>query len=226
MQIDAISPQFFFDTKANRYRYKDSKKFAPKRAIVNLTRKYIEDQKAELISLADKLESKKVDLIGFQREAAAIVKQIHLSQLLLGRNGIENIKPEDFLAIARELKKQYFSGVGTDGKAYGLKYLAKDIKDGKVTIAQLRNRLRMFADSGRLSYWYGLKESAKDKGKTHAVRVLGDAKHCKDCPRLAGEIKLIDKILLPGQGCECLTQCKCRLRIGTLKELKRGAIAA
>lgn len=210
----AISPDFRFDPKSNRYRWRDTNKFAPKAAILARTRTYIDNQKQALIQLGRDLSDSKIDLIKFQREAVDIVKSLHLSQAMLGRDGIENLKSGDFLAIARELKRQYKDGKDPDtGKPFGLKWLAQDIKDGNVSRAQLLNRLRMFGDASKISFWLMKRQTALDGGMSLARRILNpDAENCPDCFAYAGMgIKPIADLPLPGERCQCRTQCQCSI---------------
>ncbi|MBW4460452.1 MAG: hypothetical protein KME47_09455 [Nodosilinea sp. WJT8-NPBG4] len=216
--IDAITPNVRFDPRVKRYRYIDTGQFLKKEAALNLTKGYIEREKVKLIELADKLESGEITLFQFQLRAAEHLKHIHVSSGILGAGGSEYLTSNDFLTIARKLKNQYYSGIGEDGKRYGLKFLAMDIEAGNVSVARLKQRLAMYADSGQQSYWQMKRDRARDK--PWEVRVLDPlARHCGSCIAHASRgIQKLGVLPLPSQDCTCYNRCRCELIQLTLEE--------
>ncbi len=98
---------------------------------------------------------------------------------------------------------------------FGLKYLTQDIIDGKVTEKQLLNRLKMYSDMGKVSYW----EQREYLGGEYAQRILGAAEHCADCVAYSRMgIKKSSEVPLPTQRCECGSQCKCSILFMSLSE--------
>lgn len=217
-------PDYFFDKKVGRFRYKDSKKFAPRTAVLNLTRANIGARSQELIDLGDRLSNGDINLLTFQLEAAKLVKRIHVQSAILGHNGIDAMTDADWLRVARTLKTQYYDGKDPEtGKRFGLKHLADDIRNGKVTPAQLRNRLRLYAQAGNSSYWAAYQASEK-KLKPYGIRALGDSEHCADCMGYAALLpQPIEQVVLPGTKCRCKVACKCSILSLTLQEaIDRG----
>jgi hypothetical protein len=97
------------------------------------------------------------------------------------------------------------------GDRFGLKYLFQDIIDGKVSPGTLDNRLRMFGQSGKLTYWETKADIAKSNF-TQARRILAPAEHCPNCIEYARRgWGAIANVILPTQACQCRTNCKCTL---------------
>jgi hypothetical protein len=221
----AVSDEFYFDRKVGQYRSRSNDAILPREAVFDLTRANISVQSETLIELADQLADGTLSLRKFQFQAGDLLRRIHTQSAILGRGGIDKMKPKDWLQVGRELVKQYYAGRDPEtGKRFGLKHLATEIKKGLVSLPQLRNAMRQYADSGKVSYWQAAIATAKEQGTPYAIRELGDVEHCDDCPRLAALPPLpLDQITKPTQGCACRTNCKCRLRPLTLEQaIARG----
>lgn len=211
MLLYYAEPEFYWDSKVQRYRYRDSRRFVSRDAILSLTDRSIQANHLELTQLADKLASGELAIANFEREAGQILRRLHVQQAILGRGGSDRMTPANWLEVGRELKRQYYAGRGDDGKPYGLRWLAQDIRDGTVSLAMLKSRLGAFADSSRVSYWAMQRQNAIDAGKPYAKRKLNpEAEHCADCYAYAQEPpKPIALVPLPSQNCDCLTSCRC-----------------
>lgn len=221
LRVDAINPEVYWDAKSRKYRWTSTKRFASKRAVLALTQRYITTQQAELRSLGQRYTSGNLRLRDFQEQAAAKLKAIYISQAVLGRDGHENLTVEDFLTIARELKRQYHSGLDPlTGKRYGLKWLCEDLAAGKSTPAQFLARLNMFGRSGKSMYWAMREKGAIAKGATHSVRKRNSRESCGDCIAYAAlGVQPIGILPQVGQRCACGVNCLCSIRFGTLEEL-------
>jgi hypothetical protein len=215
----------YFDREVGRYRYRDSKRFARREAVLYLTRENIDQQSQELIKVGDRLALGAISLPDFQREAAQILKRIHVQSFILGVGGVDRVTDADWLKVGRLLKQQYYDGKDPEtGKRFGLKWLCQDILDGKVTPEQLRYRLSLYAQSGKVTYWEADRTAAIRSGKPYAVRKLGDAEHCRQCPEYAAmPPQPVEQIILPTQKCDCRNACKCTLLYLSLTEaIARG----
>lgn len=225
----AASDEYTFDPKTGRYRYTSGAakgKFAPREAVLALTQKAIAANTAELQQLGDRLAAGTLKLRDFQEEAGAIVRRIHVQNAILGRGGIDKMKPADWLLVARTLKQQFYAGKDAEtGRRFGLKHLAAEIKAGEVSAAQLRQRLALYAESGKVTYWEMAKRSAADGGQGYGLRRLGDAQHCPSCVRYAAEPpRPIAELVTPGTRCECRSRCKCSIEFLTLEQaVAKGA---
>ncbi len=211
--VDAL-PEITFDVRSRRWRYRDSKAFAPMAAVRTQAQRYATREKQVLRRIGQDYSEGKIDLETFQRQAAQTVKHIHLADMVRALNKQEQLTPDKFLLVARNLKQQYHSGKDPlTGDRFGLKYLAQDMAAGKVSPAQLLNRLSMFGESGKVTFWGTKTALATGDGKSEAMRVLGAAEHCQHCPVYAalGWVPL-SELILPTQRCECRTNCKCSVR--------------
>jgi hypothetical protein len=212
LNIDAI-PDLVFDPRSRRWRYRDSQKFASMESIRNLSKKYNANQKSELQRLGSDYSSGKIDIKQFQVEAAKLLKSLHLSAMIQGLDKQNDMKPERFLAVGRNLKSQYYSGKDPlTGDRFGLKYLVQDMVEGNVSSSRLQSRLKMFGESDKVSLWDTRKAIALDNGIQYGRRVLGATENCQQCGYYAGlgVIPLRD-IVLPATACQCRTNCKCRI---------------
>lgn len=213
VRLDAIA-DFRYEASSGRYRWTSGAgkgQFASKEAILNRTRQFVRAEQQSLQRVGRRLIAGDLNLVEFQREAAQHLKNIHIGQAVLGANGYENMRSEDWLRVGRRLKQQYYSGIDPDsGKRYGLKHLAAEIQQGKVSEAQLLNRLRLYGESGKAAYWDSWKAQRTDRS---GVRRLGVAdRHCSFCLAQA-EIgpRPISKIPAPGCCPQCLGNCKCSI---------------
>ncbi len=221
-----IFQEFKYEPGLNRYRIVSGSgkgQFISKEAFISSTERYVVEQSKKLINLGYELSSQKISLEDFQSSAAKYLKEIHISQVILGNGGIEGITAGDWGNVGNTLKAQYYSGVDSKtGSRYGLKWLVRDLKEGKVSESQLINRLGLYARSGKLSYWK--QRSRKEGTKDFARRTLGASEHCPDCVRYAAlGIQPKERLPLPLEACECRTNCKCSITFMSFEEaVKKG----
>ena len=214
IRLDAIF-DFSYDQQTNRYRWISGPlrgSFASKEAVMSQSASQVSRNAATLSGLASKVSNGEITLKQFQEQAGDALRKIHVAQAALGKGGWEKMQPEDWLRVGRELKRQYYDGKADDGRRFGLKHLAADIRDGKMSEAMLRSRLEAFAESGKVAYWAAWKT---ENGGAYGIRRLGVTdNHCAFCltqaaigPRPIAEI--------PPPGCcpQCLTRCKCSIVI-------------
>lgn len=210
LKTDAL-PEITFDVQSRRWRWRDSRQFASIEAVRTQAERYEREEKQALIKLGSDYGEGRIDLKELQQQAAKHIKHIHIAQMIVGLDRQADLTPNKFLLVARNLKQQYHSGKDSlTGERFGIKYLAQDLAEGSVSPAQLTNRLRMFSESGKVTFWGAKSAIASDNGIKEARRILGDAEHCPQCPRYAalGWVSL-SELILPTQRCECRTNCKC-----------------
>lgn len=212
IRLDDILPDIYFDVRSRRFRYRDSKAFASIEAVQHQAEKYRNNQQTALAQLAQKYAQGTINLKQLQEESAISLKRIHLAEMLRAISKQEQVTAERFLIVGRNLKQQYYTGKDPmTGERYGLKYLFRDLVEGKVSPGQLENRLRMFGESGKLTYWSIRANTASDIF-TEARRILGAAEHCPNCVEYArrGWVAIAE-VIYPTQACQCRTNCKCSL---------------
>ncbi|MGL5926330.1 hypothetical protein [Chroococcidiopsis sp.] len=220
-RVDVL-PDIYYDVRAQRWLYRDTKKYASLAAVQYQAKKYLEEQKRSLVLLGSEYSSGKLGLREFQEQLGDRLKKIHLTQMIGGLGKQEDVTAERFLLVGRNLKAQYYAGKDQlTGESFGLKYLVQDLLAGTVSNRQLAARLGMYAESGTVSYWSVKTDIAKEK-YTHARRVLGKVhQHCGECLSYAGRgWEAIANIILPTVACSCRSRCKCSLIFGTLKDVQ------
>jgi hypothetical protein len=224
IQFDEWFDGIKWDRRVGRYRRSDGKLIS-RDTVLQLTRNNIDEQRQELLKLADQYDAGGIDLIGLQRSVAQIIKRIHIQSAILGKGGVDRVTDADWLTVARELKRQYYTGIDPiTGQRFGLKYLAQKLANQQLSLAQLKNSLTMFAASGKVSYFRMATAASKADGLLYGIRVLGKLDNCDDCTEYAAlPPQPIEDVIPPTQRCKCRTNCGCKIVPLTLQEaISRG----
>ena len=164
----------------------------------------IEQTKIELDALSAQLINGKINLETWQLEVAKLLRKLHVEQAILARGGADRMRKEDYLAVGRNLKEEY---------RY-LRKLAQDVADGKLTEAEFRARVRLYAGRSRRSYSAMRQQNSKDDGYLYMQRFLDRiAVHCTECIALAAKgTQPIGSLPLPTEQCRCGGNCKCTVK--------------
>lgn len=203
---DAIyrRPEWEFDTQLGRYRDTTTGRFLSERDALTLTRRTIATASERLSALTDQLSQGLIRLDQWQRSFAELIKTVHTAQYILGRGGIRNVFPADFLEIARTLKAQYRF----------LDQFAKDIAAGRMTLNQVRARANLYLNNTVSSYWRGHGRSqAVGPGPAEMRRLLAPVEHCPECITYAAAGWVpVGTLPMPTELCSCRANCKCRVQ--------------
>lgn len=195
-----MSPQFTFDQKSQRYRYKDSGKFVSAEAVRNLSEKYIDQLKTDIGTIADKLAEGKINVTTWEETTARALKDLHLNQFLLGRGGLKQVSQRDYGIIGSELKKEY----------QYLRGFSQDILAGKMTREQFRDRVFKYVDSSYGTYELGRAESHREAGYNWERRTPNAAVSCDSCVVYAARgWQPLGTLPAIGDECECKSRCRC-----------------
>lgn len=205
---------YSYDKKSQRYRNNQTGRYIPKTTVDNLIAKRITLIEKDILTIGSLLETDKLSLESWQRTTAYTIRELHLQSYLLARGGKAQMTPEDYLVVARELKKQY---------EY-LRTFAEDInrgysidKNGRqvpLTVARFEQRLKLYAKSGRAAANLAEDQSNRRAGKVAMSRHLGATdRHCSSCVTYAAAgIQPIGALPMPCQACECGNNCLCSVR--------------
>lgn len=206
--LDALSTGVYYDKSTKRYKYKDSNQFASREATVNLQKKFLDAKEKEFIEMAKRIKNGE---IAIYKDLSKTLKEIHLSSAIIERQGSDKLNNSDLGVIGNILKKQYYSGKDdVTGKSYGLKYLLKDATN--LSEAQLRQRLRLYVETAKVTASTLKRKDAIENGATHARRFLNPAEHCPDCIYYASLKRQIISVLpLPKTNCQCRSNCQCSI---------------
>jgi hypothetical protein len=201
--------EFTYNKRLNRYRYLDSGRLLSQSAVESLTRKRIDTIKGDLGTLNDLLVQRKLSLESWQQATAQTLKELHVENLLLGKGGLGNTTNLDYLTVGRQLKEEY----------QYLRGVADDLTQGKMTEAQFRARMNLYANKGRVSFEAG-KQQARIESGLKSMRRRQGATHrsCADCIKYAAQgWQPIGSLPLPTVACECGPNCNCWVEYSELR---------
>lgn len=202
---DAVyrQPQWSFDTTLGRYRNATTGRFLSQADALQLTQRSIAGAQQELQSLMLSLAQGVVDLGQWQRQFAQLLKELHLSQFILGRGGLRHTTPENFLEVGRILKAEY---------RY-LEAFGRDLATGRLSVAQATARAGLYLAKARLSYWAGQRQAmAQGPMPAEMRRLLAPVEHCRECVSYAAAGWVpINSLPLPTVDCSCRSNCRCRI---------------
>lgn len=200
LPIRLDSPDFLWDKASNRYRYRDSGRFVPREAMLNLQKGYVETIKGDLQTLGKLVADGKISLRTWQEATAKTIKSLHLNQAILGRGGVDRMTSGDYLRVGRELRSQY---------GY-LRQFAIDLTTGKMTRAQFEARLDLYANASNVSAAASQQQNSIEGGARFMRRRLHAAESCPDCIEYAARgVVPIGSLPLPKQNCQCGANCRC-----------------
>lgn len=206
---DGLADDVYYDYQSKRYKYKDTNQFASRNAVINLQKKFLSKTEKEFVALASDISNGRVDVY---KDLANKLKEIHLSNAIIEKGGLDKLTNSDLGTIGNILKKQYYSGKDeTTGKSYGLKYLLKEAPG--ISEAKIRQRLELYVESAKLSASTIKRNDAIASGLRYAQRFLNPAEHCEDCIYYASlGRQLVDYLPLPKTRCKCRSNCKCTIQ--------------
>lgn len=208
---------YIWDEEAERYRWGPGtglNGFVSYEDVLAYTDEYTDREGVNLIGLVGPLLAGSISLLGFQKEAADTLRRLHVGSAILGADGIENMKRDDWAMVQGQLKRQFYAGVDPKTKRkFGLKHLSDEVVAGEVSAAKLRQRLALYARSGRLTAGEMRKRVAKRRGFNYGYRELTPGhKHCPECIYYASLDPVPLHQLVPkGVGCRCQNNCVCRI---------------
>ena len=195
-----MATAFTWDTKSQRYRYKDSGKYVSAEAVRNLSEKYIDQLKDDLGTIADKLIQGKINVATWEETTAKALKELHINQFLLGRGGLKQVTSRDYGVIGAELKKEY----------QYLRGFSQDILAGKMTREQFRDRVSKYVDSSYGIYELGRAEAHRGAGYNWERRIRNTAVSCDSCVVYAARgWQPLGTLSAIGSECECRARCRC-----------------
>lgn len=211
---------FRYEPATGRYRWISGPsrgQLAPKAAVMARTGSIVAAEQQTLPRLATQLSDGSITLEQFQRQAGESLRRIHLGQAAMGRGGWEMLTSDDMRRVRRVLAEQFYSGVGEDGKRYGIRNLAEEVRSGRVSAAQLRSRMEAYAESGKVAYWGAWKAERPD---VWGIRQLGITdRHCAFCLEQAAIApRRVSEIPPPGCCPQCLTRCKCTIVVSDRRD--------
>lgn len=170
-----MSPTFTFDAASQRFRYTSGDRngeYVSQAKIKDIVdREYIRSQKDVLSEIGDRLISGNLELADWENEVAKTLKTLHINAYTLGKGGIERLTQRDYGTVGAKIKKEYVY----------LRNFTNDIATGEMSIAQFKNRLRMYADSAFGTYQKGRIISHKSDGFNWYRNIRNASESCNEC---------------------------------------------
>lgn len=208
--VDALlSDDITYDRTAKRYRYKKSGQFLSRDRTIEIQKDFYAKQYDKFTHLGDKLKSNKIT----ERELAIELKQLHISQLVISRGGVDRITNSDLGKVGSLLRSQYNGTDKRTGKKFGLKYLFQDVD--RQSEKMLNHRLTLYAKASEVVKSIVAESVAKETGLTLYKRELGQThKHCSSClfyNSLGWQKIAYGTLPYPKTNCECGSNCVCSL---------------
>ena len=196
---DAI-PEFIFDKKLQRYRYRDTGRFLSQEAMRNLSQKAIAQTQNDVGTISDLLVQGKIFLPTWENATAQALKVLHSQQTLLGKGGEKQINQRDYGLLGNKLKGEY----------QYLRGFAEDLANGKMSEAQFRWRSNLYIQSARGSYERSKAEAHTEAGYQWERRIRLAMESCGSCLDWAAKgWQPIGTLPNPTENCECIVNCKC-----------------
>ncbi len=193
-------PEFTFDKKIQRYRYRDTGRFLSQQAVQNLTQKAISQTQTDVGVISDLLVQGKISLGTWEGETARSLKILHTQETLLGKGGEKQVNQRDYGLLGSKLKGEY-------------KYLrgfAEDLASGEISEAQFRWRTNLYIQSARGSYERSKAEAHIEAGYQWERRIRLAMESCSSCSSYAAKgWQPIGTLPNPTENCECIVNCKC-----------------
>lgn len=195
--------EFAFDRSSQRYRVTSGPgkgQYISAAAVRSLTERYIEQIKADISTVADKLIEGKISVTTWEETTARALKDLHANSYVLGRGGLAQMSQRDYGIIGQQLRSEY---------EY-LRGFSQDILKGELSEAQLRDRLSLYIDAAYSSYERGRFESHQSNGFTWERRYRNSARSCTSCIVYAARgWQPLGSQPHIGEACECGNKCRC-----------------
>lgn len=188
-------PQYQYDDRVGQYRGAGGRFVSPAKIAV-VVAETVDRLGDRLTGYADAMISDRLTIVNFQLSAANDLKNTHIQIGLLANGGGVLDK-----AVEVELGEQFDR----------LDKFGGEIASGRLSVPQIRQRTRQYANSARLSFYRVEALSKARSGIKTGKRILDtQSKHCTSCIRYAGlgYVSLAD-LISPGTNCECSYGCKC-----------------
>ena len=184
----------YYDRKTGKYKTAKGKEIPARPAVDAVT----SDTKERLRKVAAKHIDNKLNFAAWATESEELIRKALIAAGQIGAGGKAQMtaKQNGRLGARVRFHVEKFREFG----------LARE--RGEVTDAQFLARAEMYGEAVKTTYEQLRQSTLADDGFTEAKRLLGAAKHCEDCPPLAGKwVPIAD--LVPIGDSACLTRCRC-----------------
>lgn len=135
-----------------------------------------------------------------QTSLVAELRRAHTQAAALGKGGWDAMTPQDWGRVGFRLRTEYSF----------LRDFMRDVFDGKLSLAQIQNRLRQYANHLQMSFWEANRSTHAETGFTEEARQTTPADHCDDCLGYEAQgFVPLGTLPPPGVGSVCQSECHC-----------------
>ena len=193
-------PEFYFNSRSQRYHYRDSGAFVSQAAVDNLTSRAIAQKRNQIRDLGEQLIGGKVSLEDWEKATAGHLKQLHAWTYLIGKGGQKNMTQSDYGKLGLRLSYEY---------GY-LRGFSEKIRDEGMSDAQFLARLELYINKANGTKQIAVQASHKQEGYIWERRYLRAVENCRSCISYAAMgWQPLGSLPAPTEKCECQANCKC-----------------
>jgi hypothetical protein len=193
-------PEFYFNSRSQRYHYRDSGAFVAQAAVDNLTSRAIAQKRNQIRDLGEQLIGGNISLEDWEKETATELKKMHTWTYLLGKGGQQNMTQSDYGKLGLRLSYEY---------GY-LRGFSEKIRNEGMSEAQFLARLELYINKANGTRQIAVQASHKQEGYIWERRYLRAVENCRSCVGYAAMgWQPIGTLPSPTERCECQANCRC-----------------
>lgn len=180
--------------------------------------KTLQSYRIQNVVQVNQILEKDLSLDDAYKQISQIIKDAWTVEFIVGKGGLKQIDSDDIKLLNKKLKSELTLDFSIDGNSYGLEELFNQYDQGQISKAQFVARVQTYAKGSRRAYFFG-----QDQRQTlpYVQRTLHGNDNCQSCILYAdaGIVKN-GNIPLPGEACECRSNCNCTITYLTDKQYK------
>jgi hypothetical protein len=204
MPADVLS-QYHYDKRIGQYRSDKTGKFVGRKTIVGLMRDQVGGAEDRFGALTTAYYEGKLSAATWIEAMQTEQRRLTLQNAALGAGGWDRLTQAQYGRAGADLRQIYAKISGT----------ARDIADGKITLAQALARANEYVGSAKAHFWEADRESLQASDTSVVIlerRVLHGDESCKDCVEYYDKgWQYMGQLPVPCQDSVCGGHCKCTL---------------
>jgi hypothetical protein len=158
----------YWDSKAMRFRA-ESGRFVRKSAVTDAVESAIAETAKRLKSLSTRLQTGEISVSQWVLEARDTIKAHHTLLGGIANGGKAQMSPADWGKVGSQTKFQYEK----------LQAFAREIRAGMPLGKKFLNRITLYAEAGRSTYWAMHTRAHERAGFDEEMNVLSVSEHCE-----------------------------------------------
>lgn len=192
---------YTYDRRVARYRDTQTGKFVMRTRITNLLERNVNQAEDRLSLLIQSVAAKELAAGPAQVMMRDELRRLTLSNIALGKGGIDRLDFADYGRAGRQLRDGY----------QRMTNLMNDVRSGKATLPQALNRVQGYVLEARQQFFVAERAALRQADRRFEERRRLHAREsCVDCMRYAGMgWQPLGTLPLPGQDSRCGSHCRC-----------------